>query len=175
MERRSSSLITAKFDATSPTRNKDDECSEDRPWRPRRNISKRHGQTSSRSFFVVGLEITRNQASSVVNHAIRPPKSTWPSCDTFAPLGPVLCAGYEWSRGRIETRVNGSVVQSGSFSELLFDPLKIVSHVSRHVTLMPGDVIYTGTPGHTSALKPGDIVEVDIEGIGILRNTVVAS
>ena len=93
-------------------------------------------------------------------------------CDTFAPLGPAVCAGYDWSRGRIETRVNSSVVQSGKFSELLFDPFKIVSYISQHLTLMPGDVIYTGTPGHTGSLKPGDRVEVDIEGIGILRNTV---
>ncbi len=93
-------------------------------------------------------------------------------CDTFAPLGPVICAGYDWGRGRIETRVNGSVVQSGHFSELLFDPAKIISYVSQHLTLMPGDVIYTGTPGHTAALKPKDLVEVDIEGIGTLRNTV---
>jgi 2-keto-4-pentenoate hydratase/2-oxohepta-3-ene-1,7-dioic acid hydratase in catechol pathway len=95
-------------------------------------------------------------------------------CDTFAPLGPVLVAGFDWSKGRIETRVNGHVVQSGSFSELLFNPLDIVSYVSRHLTLMPGDVVYTGTPGHTSTLKPGDAIEVDIEGIGILRNTVTA-
>jgi 2-keto-4-pentenoate hydratase/2-oxohepta-3-ene-1,7-dioic acid hydratase in catechol pathway len=93
-------------------------------------------------------------------------------CDTFAPLGPAVCAGYDWSRGRIETRVNSSVVQSGKFSELLFDPFKIVSYASQHLTLMPGDVIYTGTPGHTGALKHGDLVEVDIEGIGILRITV---
>ena len=62
------------------------------------------------------------------------------------------------ARARIETRVNGSVVQSGNFSELLFDPFKIVSYVSQHLTLMPGDVIYTGTPGHTGtaqARRPG--------------------
>jgi 2-keto-4-pentenoate hydratase/2-oxohepta-3-ene-1,7-dioic acid hydratase in catechol pathway len=93
-------------------------------------------------------------------------------CDTFAPLGPVICAGYDWSSGRIETRVNGSVVQSGHFSELLFDPYKIVSYVSQHLTLMPGDVIYTGTPGQTAALKGGDSIEIEIEGIGILRNSV---
>jgi 2-keto-4-pentenoate hydratase/2-oxohepta-3-ene-1,7-dioic acid hydratase in catechol pathway len=93
-------------------------------------------------------------------------------CDTFAPLGPVLAAGFDWSQGRIETRVNGTVVQSGDFSELLFNPNAIVSHVSQYVTLYPGDVIYTGTPGHTSSLKPGDMVEVDIPGIGVLRNRV---
>ncbi len=91
---------------------------------------------------------------------------------SFAPLGPVLAAGFDWSRGRIETKLNGSVVQSGHFSELLFDPNVIVSYVSRYMTLYPGDVIYTGTPGQTDSLKPGDLVEVDIPGIGILRNTV---
>jgi len=95
-------------------------------------------------------------------------------CDTFAPLGPAVVAGFDWSRGRIQTRVNGNVVQSGAFSELLFNPLEIVSYASRHLTLMPGDAVYTGTPGHTSALKPGDTIDVDIQGIGILRNTVAA-
>lgn len=95
-------------------------------------------------------------------------------CDTFAPLGPVLVAGYDWSRGKIQTRVNGNVMQSGSFSELLFNPLDIVSYASQHLTLMPGDVVYTGTPGQTSMIKPGDSIEVDIEGIGVLRNTVTA-
>ncbi len=95
-------------------------------------------------------------------------------CDTFAPLGPAICAGYDWRQGRIETRVNGAVVQSGQFSELLFNPHKIVSYASQHMTLLPGDVIYTGTPGQTSKLKDGDIVEVDIQGIGILRSTVVS-
>lgn len=93
-------------------------------------------------------------------------------CDTFAPLGPVLVSGLDWRHGRIETRVNGSIVQSGNFSELLFDPNVIVSFVSQYMTLYPGDVIYTGTPGHTRSMKPGDVVEVDIPGIGILRNQV---
>ena len=93
-------------------------------------------------------------------------------CDTFAPLGPIIAAGFDYSRSRIETRVNGSIVQSGTFSELLFDPPTIVSYASQYVTLLPGDVVYTGTPGTTNALKPGDVVEVDIEGIGVLRNTV---
>jgi 2-keto-4-pentenoate hydratase/2-oxohepta-3-ene-1,7-dioic acid hydratase in catechol pathway len=95
-------------------------------------------------------------------------------CDTFAPLGPVIVAGYDWSKGKIQTRVNGSILQSGSFGELLFNPLEILSYVSRHLTLMPGDVVYTGTPGHTSMLTAGDAIEVDIEGIGVLRNTVTA-
>jgi 2-keto-4-pentenoate hydratase/2-oxohepta-3-ene-1,7-dioic acid hydratase in catechol pathway len=95
-------------------------------------------------------------------------------CDTFAPMGPVLVSGFDWRQGRIETRLNGSVVQSGYFSELLFDPPAIISYASRYVTLFPGDVIYTGTPGSTDALKAGDLVEVEIPGIGVLRNTVIA-
>jgi 2-keto-4-pentenoate hydratase/2-oxohepta-3-ene-1,7-dioic acid hydratase in catechol pathway len=94
-------------------------------------------------------------------------------CDTFAPLGPAVVAGFDWRGGRVETRVNGSVVQSGNFSELLFDPPTIVSYVSQYVTLYPGDVIYTGTPGVTKALKAGDHVEVEIPGIGVLRNNVI--
>jgi 2-keto-4-pentenoate hydratase/2-oxohepta-3-ene-1,7-dioic acid hydratase in catechol pathway len=96
-------------------------------------------------------------------------------CDTFAPLGPVITTGFDWKQGRIETRLNGSVVQSGRFSELLFDPPTIIRFASQHVTLYPGDVIYTGTPGSTDSLKAGDIVEVDIPGIAVLRNTVIPS
>jgi 2-keto-4-pentenoate hydratase/2-oxohepta-3-ene-1,7-dioic acid hydratase in catechol pathway len=95
-------------------------------------------------------------------------------CDTFAALGPAISADFNWRQGRVETRVNGTVVQSGHFSELLFDPPEIVRYVSQYVTLLPGDIIYTGTPGNTSTLKPGDLVEVEIPGIGILRNSVVA-
>jgi 2-keto-4-pentenoate hydratase/2-oxohepta-3-ene-1,7-dioic acid hydratase in catechol pathway len=69
--------------------------------------------------------------------------------------------------------VNGSIVQSGSFDELLFNPPAIVSYVSKHLMLLPGDLIYTGTPGSTGPMKAGDVVEVEIPGIGILRNPVV--
>jgi 2-keto-4-pentenoate hydratase/2-oxohepta-3-ene-1,7-dioic acid hydratase in catechol pathway len=93
-------------------------------------------------------------------------------CDTFAPLGPAIALDFDWSRSGVQTRLNGSVVQSGRFSELLFDPPTIVSHISQYVTLFPGDVIYSGTPGSTRAMKPGDQLEVEVEGIGVLRNTV---
>ena len=93
-------------------------------------------------------------------------------CDTFAPLGPAIAVGFDWSGGGVQTRLNGEVVQSGRFSELLFDPPTIVSHISQYVTLVPGDVVYTGTPGSTRAMKPGDRIEVEIEGIGVLGNRV---
>jgi 2-keto-4-pentenoate hydratase/2-oxohepta-3-ene-1,7-dioic acid hydratase in catechol pathway len=93
-------------------------------------------------------------------------------CDTFAPLGPAVATGFDWIQGKVETRVNGAVVQSGRFNDLLFSPPTILSFVSQYVTLFPGDVIYTGTPGSTTALKPGDLAEVEIEGIGVLSNKV---
>ena len=94
--------------------------------------------------------------------------------DTFGPLGPAIAVGLDYKASRLQTRVNGEVKQSQFLSDLLFDAATVVSHASRCVTLLPGDVIYTGTPGTTSALKPGDTVEVEIDGIGILKNGVTA-
>lgn len=93
--------------------------------------------------------------------------------DTFGPLGPVIVRGLGYDDVLLQTRVNGQVLQSQRTRDLIFNVDAIVSYVSRYVTLEPGDVIYTGTPGSTSAMKPGDVVEVEIEGIGVLRNRVV--
>ena len=93
--------------------------------------------------------------------------------DTFGPLGPMLVTGLNYGDLLLQTRVNGEVVQSQRTKDLVFDVPTIVSYISRYVTLEPGDVIYTGTPGTTKAMKPGDVVEVEIEGIGVLRNKIV--
>ncbi len=93
--------------------------------------------------------------------------------DTFGPIGPVITTGLNYNDLHLETRVNGQVKQSERTSDLIFDVETIVSYISRYVTLEPGDLIFTGTPGQTSALKPGDVVEVELEGVGVLRNTVV--
>jgi 2-keto-4-pentenoate hydratase/2-oxohepta-3-ene-1,7-dioic acid hydratase in catechol pathway len=92
--------------------------------------------------------------------------------DTFAPLGPAIVTGLDYGNLMLETRLNGEVAQKQSTADLVFDCPAVVSWVSRWVTLVPGDVIYTGTPGKTRAMKPGDVVEVEIEGIGVLENTV---
>jgi 2-keto-4-pentenoate hydratase/2-oxohepta-3-ene-1,7-dioic acid hydratase in catechol pathway len=93
--------------------------------------------------------------------------------DTFGPLGPAIVTGLDPDDLLVETRVNGEVRQSERSSDLIFDTATIVSYVSRYVTLLPGDVIFTGTPGSTQAMEPGDVVEVEVEGVGVLRNTVV--
>jgi 2-keto-4-pentenoate hydratase/2-oxohepta-3-ene-1,7-dioic acid hydratase in catechol pathway len=94
-------------------------------------------------------------------------------CDTFGPLGPVAVRGLDYGNLMLETRLNGEVVQRQSTSDLIFDCATVVSFISGFVTLEPGDLIYTGTPGSTRAMKAGDVVEVEIEGIGVLRNPVV--
>ncbi len=94
--------------------------------------------------------------------------------DTFGPMGPVIASGVDSSKLKLTTRLNGKVVQEQVTSDMIFDPPAIVSWISQVVTLMPGDVIFTGTPGHTSKMKPGDVVEVEIENVGILRNVVKA-
>jgi 2-keto-4-pentenoate hydratase/2-oxohepta-3-ene-1,7-dioic acid hydratase in catechol pathway len=92
--------------------------------------------------------------------------------DTFGPLGPVLVVGLDHNDLLLQTRVNGELRQSARTSDLIFDVEEIVSYVSHYVTLYPGDIIFTGTPGTTRAMEPGDVVEVELEGVGVLRNTV---
>ena len=94
--------------------------------------------------------------------------------DTFGPMGPVVVTDLDYGDLRLETRINGDVVQSQTTEDLIFPVPVIVSFISQAITLEPGDAVYTGTPGTTTALKDGDVVEVEIEGIGVLRNTVMA-
>ena len=94
--------------------------------------------------------------------------------DTFGPIGPALVRGADYNKLTLIGRHNGKVVQESTTDMLIFSIDTIVSYVSRYVTLEPGDVIFTGTPGTTQAMKPGDTFEVEIKGIGVLRNTVVA-
>ena len=93
-------------------------------------------------------------------------------CDTFAPLGPAIVTGIDYGNLLLQTRLNGEVVQKQYTSDLIFDCPAIVSWISGWITLLPGDIVYTGTPGSTRRLSPGDVVEVEIESIGVLRNPV---
>jgi 2-keto-4-pentenoate hydratase/2-oxohepta-3-ene-1,7-dioic acid hydratase in catechol pathway len=93
--------------------------------------------------------------------------------DTFAPIGPTLVKGLNYNDLLVQTRVNGEVRQSERTKDLIFDVPTIVSYLSRYITLLPGDVIFTGTPQTTRAMNPGDVVEIEVEGVGVLRNVVV--
>ncbi|SFI57294.1 fumarylacetoacetate hydrolase family protein [Planctomicrobium piriforme] len=103
--------------------------------------------------------------------------------DTFAPIGPWVVTADEVDPNNltIELRLNGNVMQSGNTHEFIFGVAHVVSYLSQLMTLEPGDVIFTGTPpgvgmGRTPPvwLKPGDVVEVEIQGLGVLRNPVIA-
>jgi 2-keto-4-pentenoate hydratase/2-oxohepta-3-ene-1,7-dioic acid hydratase in catechol pathway len=93
--------------------------------------------------------------------------------DTFCPLGPVIETDPDLSDARVVTRVNGEVRQEGRTSQLIHSLARIVAFASQAFTLLPGDVILTGTPAGVGLLESGDTVEVEIEGIGILRNPVL--
>ena len=92
--------------------------------------------------------------------------------DTFGPIGPVITNGLNYNDLLLQTRLNGEIVQSERTKDLIYSVEEIVSYISQYVTLLPGDVIFTGTPGSTKAMKPGDIVEIELEGVGVLRNKV---
>jgi 2-keto-4-pentenoate hydratase/2-oxohepta-3-ene-1,7-dioic acid hydratase in catechol pathway len=94
--------------------------------------------------------------------------------DTFAPVGPCLASGLDPRDLGIITRVDGQVRQKSSTSDMIFDVAHIIETASRVMTLLPGDVISTGTPPGVGPIEPGMVVEVEIEGIGILRNPVIA-
>ena len=97
--------------------------------------------------------------------------------DTWAALGPAIVSGVDYSDLRVVIRVNGDTVAVGRTSQLLNNPAQLVSNLSRYVTLLPGDLIYTGTyptvTGKDNTVHPGDVVDVEIEQLGLLRNTIV--
>jgi len=95
--------------------------------------------------------------------------------DTFGPLGPAIVSGLNYLDLRVQTRLNGETMQDQSSIDHIHDVHAILSYVSQYVTLYPGDIIYTGTPGATAAMKPGDVVEIEVEGVGILKNRIVAA
>ncbi|MFC1559544.1 fumarylacetoacetate hydrolase family protein [Candidatus Margulisiibacteriota bacterium] len=96
------------------------------------------------------------------------------SFDTFCPLGPVVVDKINPDKLSIKMYLNGEVVQNSNTSNMIFNVSKIVSFISSVMTLLPGDVILTGTPAGIGKLKPGDMAEVEISGIGKLTNQVEA-
>ncbi len=94
------------------------------------------------------------------------------SFDTFCPLGPKIVSGIDPTNLSIKTRVNGTIKQSSNTKNMIFDAFRLVSFISEIMTLLPGDIIITGTPAGVGQIEAGDTVEVEIENIGILKNIV---
>jgi 2-keto-4-pentenoate hydratase/2-oxohepta-3-ene-1,7-dioic acid hydratase in catechol pathway len=95
--------------------------------------------------------------------------------DTFAPLGPWIVTDLDPGDLAVTCRVNGQVKQQASTADMVFKIAQLVEFITAVMTLEPGDVILTGTPEGVSPIQPGDVVEVEIQGIGVLRNPVVVS
>ena len=93
--------------------------------------------------------------------------------DTLCPLGPALVADWDFHGKQIRTLVNGDVRQDGTTDEMVWDMHYLVADIARTITLMPGDVILSGTPANSRPVQPGDVVDVEVEGLGTLRNTIV--
>lgn len=95
--------------------------------------------------------------------------------DGFAPLGPCIVSGIDPSALRLQTYLNGNLKQDAHTSSLIFSIPALIEYISAAFTLEPGDVISTGTPAGVGAVQPGDIVEVRVDEIGVLRNRIVAA
>jgi 2-keto-4-pentenoate hydratase/2-oxohepta-3-ene-1,7-dioic acid hydratase in catechol pathway len=93
--------------------------------------------------------------------------------DTFCPLGPWVETDIDPRDTTLESYVNGELRQSSSTLDMIFDPYELVSFVSRVMTLLPGDVILTGTPPGVGPMRAGDVVEIRVNGIGSLLNHVI--
>jgi 5-oxopent-3-ene-1,2,5-tricarboxylate decarboxylase/2-hydroxyhepta-2,4-diene-1,7-dioate isomerase len=93
--------------------------------------------------------------------------------DTLCPIGPGLVSGWDFHNKRIQTIVNGKVVQDGNTNEMEWDMHYLVADIARNITLVPGDVLLSGTPANSRPVQPGDLVEVEVEGLGKLSNRIV--
>ncbi len=93
--------------------------------------------------------------------------------DTLCPIGPGLVTGWDFRGKQIRTIVNGEVRQDGNTSEMEWDMHYLVADIARTITLEPGDVLLSGTPANSRPVQPGDVVEVEVEGLGKLTNTIV--
>ncbi|HWF80853.1 MAG TPA: fumarylacetoacetate hydrolase family protein [Streptosporangiaceae bacterium] len=94
--------------------------------------------------------------------------------DTMAPLGPGLVTGWDFRGKRLRTYVNGELAQDGSTDEMTWDMHYLVADIARTITLYPGDVLLSGTPANSRPVAPGDVVEVEVDGLGRLANHIVA-
>jgi 2-keto-4-pentenoate hydratase/2-oxohepta-3-ene-1,7-dioic acid hydratase in catechol pathway len=92
--------------------------------------------------------------------------------DTFCPVGPWVDTSVDWADLSVSCRVNGAERQRGSTRDMTFDPYALLAYISNVMTLLPGDLVATGTPEGVGRLQPGDWVEVEVSGLGILRNPV---
>ncbi len=106
----------------------------------------------------------------------RQDRSFWrgKNSDTFKPMGPYIVTGLDPTNLVTTVRLNGKVVSEFNTGTMIFSTATYISEITKYITLFPGDVLWMGTEGHAENMVPGDLIEIDISGIGTLRNRVVA-
>jgi len=135
-----------------------------------RNVTKREDTWDYVMGFTCGNDVSAREWQNGTDKDVQWWRAK--SADTFGPIGPWVLTEFDPYNSRVTTRINGQVAQDESTKDLIYSVPEIIMAVSRYITLEPGDLIFTGTPGTTQPLKPGDVVEVDIASIGVLRNPV---
>lgn len=123
--------------------------------------------------FILGYTVLNNIWAKDETGSMRPPRQRIRAYESFCPTGPCVATDCDPLSLAWQTRLNGKVRQEANTSEMLFTPFEIVANISTWHTLQPGDLIQCGTAAGVGLLHDGDIVEVEFEGIGILRNRVV--
>jgi 5-oxopent-3-ene-1,2,5-tricarboxylate decarboxylase/2-hydroxyhepta-2,4-diene-1,7-dioate isomerase len=122
--------------------------------------------------YVAGYSLANDFAIHDFRHADRGSMLRVKSADTLAPMGPGLVRGWQPADQVLRTRVNGEVVQESSLKGMVFSAAYVVADLARMMTLVPGDVIFSGTPSNSRPVEPGDVVTVECDGLGVLENVI---
>jgi 5-oxopent-3-ene-1,2,5-tricarboxylate decarboxylase/2-hydroxyhepta-2,4-diene-1,7-dioate isomerase len=122
--------------------------------------------------YVAGYSLANDFAIHDFRHADRGSMLRVKGADTLAPMGPGLVRGWTPGAQVLRTRVNGEVVQESSLDGMVFSVAYVVADLARMMTLVPGDVIFSGTPANSRPVEPGDVVTVECDGLGVLENRI---
>lgn len=122
--------------------------------------------------YVAGYTLANDFAIHDFRHADRGSMLRVKGADTLAPMGPGLVRGWAPGGQVLRTRVNGEVVQESSLRGMVFSMAYLIADLARMMTLVPGDVIFSGTPANSRPAEPGDVVTVECEGLGVLENRI---
>ena len=122
--------------------------------------------------YVAGYSLANDFAIHDFRHADRGSMLRVKSADTLGPMGPGLVRGWQPADQVLRTRVNGEIVQESSLTGMVFSVAYVVADLARIMTLLPGDVIFSGTPSNSRPVEPGDVVTVECDGLGILENRI---
>jgi 5-oxopent-3-ene-1,2,5-tricarboxylate decarboxylase / 2-hydroxyhepta-2,4-diene-1,7-dioate isomerase len=133
----------------------------------------RHVRRSEAEQYIAGYTLANDFALHDFRDADRGAMLRVKGADTLGVVGPGLVRGWRPAAQILRTRVNGALVQEASITDMIFDVAYLIADLTRTMTLSPGDLILTGTPAHSRPVTPGDVITVEVEGLGVLRSLIV--